>query len=677
MGTPARKGCVMARERNTKKSTCPMVLLPPEMKNHIITSISTQESLSRLAQSCRGWHEVAIEELYKRDSWENNSFAIKWMAAHAVDEQTTDSALRTLEISRRWGGQIDAVKPRLSRSDEARSDDKDQIMYDTSTALHFAVFLGNGRLSKTLLDMKASLTIACSPLLWTSMGSEDVLRRVCYFKYVFRDVHFGPAFPIFLAFLKSDPDMCMLLVQHGAGREAWIFDADNDPKVMSILHFAAADPTTDYRQWQCLFDGFREYINEPCPRRAQYTPLHVAVTHGCTQGMQIAVECGADKEARSNSFTPLYHGMLSIPYHPTDSQHRMEKPINCLRKFVELGTSVNPEGDSVLMLAVKIYAPNPVNQPNMRQLIYLFLDHHADVYGTGRWTDSNLVNEIVLATCTSSYNENPLAGRLLKELLTDLVDRGFNLRTPAPGLPSPLYYVLHENNAKPKWLFDFLCENGATIHEREVDSAFNCWCETSPLWEANKNNAWWQHQGQEDEMFQKWCEDPYQTWWWQHVKQISPYAATQAYGAAFKHKDRQLYDILTHLPLPAPLDGLLVVVAFEAKQLWSWRLVVHRKFEDNFLATWSFDEGENMIHLTVRKYVAESCYSAAHAVRDVLLLSDKGVKKSSPNSHGQTPLQLLLRLGSCKDDFMELVTLLEGRWARDDSPRRRQRNFRR
>ncbi|CCE29175.1 uncharacterized protein CPUR_02866 [Claviceps purpurea 20.1] len=528
-----------------------------------------------------------------------------------------------------------------------------------STSLHFAVFLGNMRLTKTLLDMKASLTIPCSDLLPTSMGSEEVLRRISYFHSVFGNVHFGAPLPILLAFLQSDPDMCKLLVEHGAGREATIDYLHDDPEAMSILHFAAADRTTDYRQWQCLFDGFREYIDEPSPQQFQYTPLHVALINGCTQGMQIAVESGANKEARSISIcTPLYMGIIGIPYRTTEYQKTFEKPISCLRKFVELGGSVNPEGDSVLVLAVNIYAPNPVNQPNMRELIYFLLDHHADVHGTSRWNNSNVVNEIVQAS-TSFHHEDPLARELLEELLSDLVDRGFNIRTPAPGLPSPLYHVLHNNKAKPKWLFDFLCENGATIHEREVDLAFLRWCEMFRWWRKNANSAWWKHQGQEDEIFLKWCEDPYNAWWWQHVKQISPQTVTLAYGEAFK-RTRQLYNILTHLPLAAPLDGLLVGVAFEAEQLWSWRLVVHREFEDNFLATWSFGEGENMIHLTVRKYVAESCYTAADAVLDVLHLRDKGVNMTSPNSHGQTPLELLLRLGSCKSDFAQLVSLLEG-----------------
>ncbi|CCE34714.1 uncharacterized protein CPUR_08650 [Claviceps purpurea 20.1] len=578
MDSTAREARVIARERDTDESRCPMALLPPEMKHQIMSYISTQQSLSRLGQSCRAWYVPATQELYTRDAKEHTSFAIKWMAAHAVDEQTTDSALRTLEISRRWGGQIDAVKRRLSRSDG-----KDQIMYDTSTALHFAVFLGNMRLTETLLAMKASLTIPCSTLLWKSMGSKKLLLRCRYFMRVLHKRHFGPAFPIFLAFLQSYPDMCKLLMERGAGREAMIFDFDTIPEVISILHFAAADPTTDYRQWQCLFDGFREYIDETRPRGSQSTPLHTALKSRCTQGMQMAVEYGADKEARDGaSRTPLSIGVRGIPYCLRAGPRTFEEHSMCFRKFVELGANVNPEGDSVLIRAVQSYAPRPVDHPIMRHLIHFLLEHHADIHGTGGRQNTNVVNELI--TGFLDYDHNPLKQEPLKELLTDLVDRGLNLTIPAPGLPSPLYRVLDNYNAKSEWLFDSLCDNGATIHENEVDAAFLRWCEISRLWKANEHDAWWQHQGQEDEIFQKWCDDPYNTWWWRHVKQISPHAATQAYGAAFKHEDRQLYDILTHLPLPTPSDDLLLELAYDSVRLWSWMLVMLRKLDKDFVA---------------------------------------------------------------------------------------------
>ncbi|CCE29337.1 uncharacterized protein CPUR_03030 [Claviceps purpurea 20.1] len=417
--TPAAR--LMARQRDTDESKSPMALLPSEMKIQIMSHINTQQSLSRLGQSCQAWYEVANEELYKRDSREHNSVAIKWMAAHAVDEQTTETALSTLEISRRWGGQIDAVKPRLSRSEG-----DDQIVYDTSTALHFAVFLGNVRLTKTLLDMGASLTIACSPLLWRSMGSEQLLARFRYFLQVTDEWHFGPAFPIFLAFLQSDPGMCKLLMEHGAGREAIIFDDETDPKVMSILHFAAADPTTNYRQWQCLFDGFREYIDEPSPQESQPTPLHIALRSGCTQGMQIAVESGADKEARDGfSRTPLSIGVLGISYNTDADPRTFEERTMCIRKFLELGASVNPEGDSVLVAAVQCYAPYPANHPIMRYLISFLLEHHADIHGTSHRQNTNVVNEVMKGIL--DYDHDPPTSEFFQELLSDLFDRGLNL----------------------------------------------------------------------------------------------------------------------------------------------------------------------------------------------------------------------------------------------------------
>ncbi|KAG5914249.1 hypothetical protein E4U61_005955 [Claviceps capensis] len=552
MDSATREARLMARERDTDESKSPMALLPPEMKIQIMSHLSTQQSLSRLGQSCRAWYEVTNEELYKRDSRENNSVAIKWMASHAVDEQRTDSALRTLEISRRWGGQIDAVRPRPSRLNEARSDGKDQMVYGTSTALHFAVFLGNVRLTTTLLDMKSSLTITCSPLLWRSMGSEQLLLRFGYFLQVLGEYDFGPAFPIFLAFLQSDPGMCKLLMEHGAGREAMIFDFDTNPIVMSILHFAAADTTTNYRQWKCLFEGFREYIDEPCPRSAQLTPLHVALKSGCTQGMQIAVESGADKEARdAASRTPLSIGITAIPHDRRADSRTFERRTMCFRKFVELGASVNPDGDSVLVLAAKFYAPHPVDHRLMRHLISFLLEHHADVHGTCDRENTNVLNELIKGIL--DYDHGLPAQELLKELLSELVDRGLNLTIPAPRLPSPLYRVLNRRKAKPEWLFDLLCEKGATIHEHEVNAAFLLWCEIPRLWRTNEYDAWWQHQGQEDEMSQKWCEHPYNAWWWQHVNQISPGAATIAHAQACSYGDRQLYDILSHLPLPAPL----------------------------------------------------------------------------------------------------------------------------
>ncbi|CCE31792.1 uncharacterized protein CPUR_05647 [Claviceps purpurea 20.1] len=566
MDSAPREARLTVRERVNDDSMCPLVLLPQETKIQIVSHISTQQSLSRLGQTCRAWHEVANEELYKRDSREQCSFAIKWMAAHAVDEQTTASALRTLEISRQWGGQIDAVKRHLSRWgegnwglhlprwDAALSDSDVKMMYDESPALHFAIILGNMRLTETLLDMGASLEAHCSPLLWESLGSKEFMPRFDYFHSIYGDFDFslGPMFPIFLAFLQLDSDMCQLLVDHGVGREAVTVEWDgisSRTTSMSILHFAAVDCTTDYRQWQCLFDGFREYIHEPCPRDSKCTPLHVALVNGCTQGMQILVESGADKVAKNDDQqTPL--AMAIQLFDSNQNSERIEEYVMCFRKFVDLGGSVNPEGD-LLAFAMQLFARQPNDQPNLEELIYFLLKPHADMDGTILEPCTNVVTELVYSVLDNMDDED--SQEALQEIWSKLVDRGLNLKQPARGLPSPLFCALHSHNAEPKWFFDFLCENGATIHEEEADKAFLRWVATSRLWRTNEYNAWWLYQGEEDEIFLKWCEHPYNYWWWQHVKQISSHSVTLAYRLAFR-KSRPLYDILKHVRIEGRRD---------------------------------------------------------------------------------------------------------------------------
>ncbi|CCE31797.1 uncharacterized protein CPUR_05652 [Claviceps purpurea 20.1] len=673
MDSAAREARLMAREWDMKESTCPMVLLPPEMKHKIMSYINTQQSLSRLGQTCRRWHGTATEELYTRDAKEHTSFAMKWMAANAVDEQTTDSAIRTLEVSRRWGGQIDAVK-----LDEAESGGKDQIMYHKSTALHIAVFLGNLRLTETLLNMGASLTIPCPALFWASMGSQQLQIRFAYFQEVFWAYGLGPdrtVFPILLAFLQSDTEMCKLLLEHGAGREAMIVYGWGHPKFMSILHFAAADPTTDYRQWQCLFDKFRKHIDEPCPIVDALTPLHVALRVGCTQGMQIAVETGADKEARNGwSHTPL-SSAIQVTKDKTRLDHGTFKEFTrCFRKFVESGADINPEGDSALLFAVQSYGTYyPVDQPLTGHLIYVLLEYHADIHGTGRWQNTNMVNDIINSIfyhdSICSHDKKAESQKLLKELFSHLVRSGLDLRTPAPGLPSPLFRLL-DDFTDHEWLIDLLFDNGATIHEHELDRAFICWCYTTKLWEKNKYDAWWLHQGREDKIFLQWCEHPYNVWWWQHFKQFSPHVVKEAYEVAFEHEDRHLYDILTHLPLPTPSDDVLIELAFHADSIysWAWRLVLLCEFEDDFVPTWR-PGGENMIHLTVEMFIGhERDYSAADVIQDISYLRDKGVDMTARNADGKTPLEILLSSGSKEDGIMEVAALLGGKEYKAQEP---------
>lgn len=297
-----------------------MAHLIPELKIRILSYLDTPAALSRLGQSCQTWYEVANEELYKRDARENNSYAIKWMAAHAVNDQTTNSALRTLKISVGWGGQIEAVQthvPVVQRNISVEQEDR--LMYASTSALNIAVVLGNIRLTMELLKIGARHDIPCTTVDWLLAQPRTVGRivqprmveRIEYFRGIFQPYFvFGQAFPLYLAFMKGNVHMCQLLLERGVERYAMVVEYDFGATFMlvSILHVVAADPTTNGNQWRFFFDRFREQINEPCSNM-RLTPLHVAMLSGCDQGVRNALEAGANEEARNSAMqTP---GMMS------------------------------------------------------------------------------------------------------------------------------------------------------------------------------------------------------------------------------------------------------------------------------------------------------------------------------------------------------------------------------
>lgn len=282
-----------------------MILLPPELKIDIVSRLDEPAALSRLGRSCRIWYEVANEELYKRDARENNSFAIKRMAVYARDEKTIDDAIRTLKISRLWGGQIDAVGPALTSQQTSNRTQRIHAL----TALGIGVALGNVPLVESLLDEGARHDIPCSIMSSSLPQSLRFRYRVRYFKEVFKDYFRSDnALPIFLAFLRTDLDMCHCLLERGVERDAMIVGSGPHSTRISILHFVAADPTRECGQWRFFYDRFREHINEPCTAM-NLTPLHVAMMSGCVQGVYDTLEYGADKEARNVDLqTPIMMG---------------------------------------------------------------------------------------------------------------------------------------------------------------------------------------------------------------------------------------------------------------------------------------------------------------------------------------------------------------------------------
>ncbi|KAG6001190.1 hypothetical protein E4U43_001391 [Claviceps pusilla] len=289
---------------------CRMVSLPPEIKRHITRNLS-MKTLARLGQCCQSWFLFTTPELWSRDAEEGNSFAMKWAAAHAVDDETTEIALRILTRSSTFGGQVNAIQR------EFPTQHGNMTLYETSTALHHAIAIGNLRIATRLLNMGARHDIPCSGPRWVlkATGAPWLKTRLDDFKSFYPGRYaFGQWLPLFLAFIRSDHKMAQLLISRGACRDAVLIHPNaviTTP--ISILHFAAANKNKDFDQWKFLFSSFSGYINEACTE-AHYTPLHVAMRSGNTQGMQVAVQTGANMEAQNRALrTPLVEGVSQVP----------------------------------------------------------------------------------------------------------------------------------------------------------------------------------------------------------------------------------------------------------------------------------------------------------------------------------------------------------------------------
>ncbi|CCE27458.1 uncharacterized protein CPUR_00932 [Claviceps purpurea 20.1] len=407
MDSVAREVWLKAWKRDIDPSRCLLMHMPREI-NVLIISHLDLDVISRLGQSCRAWYQVTLPELYSRDAKEGNSFAIRWMAAYAVDEESTEIALNTLDISARFGGQVDVILGQR----------EGQTLYETPNALHYAIVGKNLRLAKKLLDMGARHDIPCLNRRMRSLDPySDELTDFFGEHY-----HIGQWFPIFLAFIHSDPDMGQLLVDRGAGRDAMIRGTP-----ISILHLAAADQTRDIGQWRFLFDRFRKHIDERCTGNEE-TPLHIALRRGSIQSVQFALEVGANTEVQNAALLTPLAALVQV------SKIRDQTHVACIRKIVEFGGNIHPDGDSVMVHVMEYYCNSPVMWPEIRHILNFFLDHGADL------NERSLSGEIALST------------------------------------------VIIEEDAQPAWLFDLLSKKGAPISNDGVDVSFFHWCEGPRLY---------------------------------------------------------------------------------------------------------------------------------------------------------------------------------------------------
>ncbi|QPG93660.1 hypothetical protein C2857_001543 [Epichloe festucae Fl1] len=604
-----------------------LAIVPTELKCHITSYLSLEE-LGRLGQCSKDWWKLTNPELYTRDAKEGNSYAIKW-AACTRTKRGNQFAIATMTRSVMHGGQVNAI-----HKDFPKQNNDNSIHYETATAIHYAVAFGNRVLVNWLLDMGANLEIPCSGKDWALnvMNPALLIRQLGRFAGFYPGVAgYGLWLPLFVAFLQNNVRMARLLIQRGAPGDATHSTRNMlTRRTISILHFAAANNSTDFEMWKPLFNVFGNHINERCTEDL-HTPLHVAMRSGNIKGMEAALEAGAIIEERNlGNHTPLVEGVLRLHWIASNGPARQQH-ITCLKQLVERGANVNPVGDSVLVPAIRYYRDNAISGPDMRHLIHFFLDSGADVNASNT-VGSTPMRELCAAIF--AMERSPAASETLKRLLKELVKRGADLSQTLPGNLSYLNVVLHNRDARPAWLYNFLWKNGATIQAHEADLFFLAWCQIPRLHTKRQYNIW------------------------QHTADISMPAIERAYKLAFESETPHLYNILRRSPLPSPTYYFLVRVAFNAAMKWSWRKILGYELASGFV-TAADDHLENLVHLTVRVYSNLEDYSALEASKDISSLVRRGANIFQHNAYHKNPLEMLNIMAPIKDDWADLREALE------------------
>ncbi|CCE27877.1 uncharacterized protein CPUR_01351 [Claviceps purpurea 20.1] len=618
-------------------------MLPNELKIDI-TDYLPLKSLALLGQTCKAWHQFVEPELYARDAEDGNSFAIKWMAAHAVDEQSTEIALKTLKTSVKFKGKINAIQLDVPQQQDGG------ISYEGSTALHYALILGNLRLTEKLLSMGARFNVPClggcrALKATSSQGLSSRLEHSHSESILAGYFEVGHCLPTFVALIKSDRDRGgggtgQLLIKQGAKSYYMMIDFQTGPKKrMSIRQLAVVNTTAKdsrkFSRWRSFFDSFGQHTNcnEGCVLTS-VAPFRVDFGRDCYKGVRISVNPGANMEIRNGALqTSLTDGVLPILQSLKMHWRVLQRHIKPLQLAVELEGSVDPDGNSILVPVNRHDEGKSVALSDVKFLIDFFQSHGVD-FNSFNFRSSPVA--IVLIRVILSVEGMPSTSKVLKDLLIDLVACGLDLTESILWEPSPLCTIIHNRDARPAWLFNFLCKKGATIAGLEVDAFFLRWCQIPRLWAESRYNIS------------------------QHAKQISPAAVARAYEIALSAHEPSLYTRLMRMPLAAPsnLELQLVRSAFVSKNKWSWRMVVRRKFAGNFITSTCCGE-ENLAHLTVRVFQRMRDYSATNAIEDISGLIRKGVDITSQNLSGQNPRELLLSLACDRPDAPYLRIFLK------------------
>ncbi|KAM0447747.1 hypothetical protein ACHAO4_008696 [Trichoderma viride] len=621
--------------------------LPIEPKSYVIQHLSIGD-LGRLAQASPFFKDLITPIIYKRDNQEEYPRAIFWAASVDPAEVHLEDVMTVLDLAIRYGGDLNKTYGQTARRPFL------------ATPLHLAAARGNLDVVKKLLNYGADPNAFGQGFLYNMEPSLDHEKFDGRMEKINQAVAVSSRFclwrPLFAPFVLKHDEIIQALLRKGASPILATVDPSrvgSAPETgnINILHILAGQKERGYKDRAGLsyFRRYSNLINVPVPRGA--APLSMAMRHNNIDLIRDIIANGGDIEAVSElGTTPLIQAITCFTK-GKNSKTRKE----CMQLIHYLVKSCNADVgkhsvDRVLHTPLNCAAMGFTNDfqhipwkngiKDTSSIINLLLDYGADVneksdrgyslLGVLCWVISQRKKEKKGRQEKGKEDGSNRAGLL--EIFEELViERKADVNALLPSGSSMLGACIVKFGREPLAFFQTLLKLKAKLAHDEINPIFKIWVTNASL----RNT-----------------KPPFNML--AYSKDITQDSIDFAYRACLNGEEKIRDMLQSHFPHSTVPQEIAAEALVQDDNLKRFSNAL--RFE-NFEGSYIHTDGNNFLHLIVKRLLIFPKYKPSQAVADAKDVLSLGARVDKTDKSGETALDKLVYMRMQGDDAFDPLRL--------------------
>lgn len=588
-----------------------LVTLPQEVRYMIFEheTLTQRDLFNILLASAYTRYEVK-EVLYKKDARQGNSSAIAWAARVSASPRYRDSVYKTLDLSIRYGGNVDALQRRP----------RDEVAF--ATAFHIALANGTVGFAEELIALGASPS-TFSRRLWKFLGAPrggDVHDAVAA-EYLVRlmrrkriENHY--TLPLLPALLRAGTGFTKLMFKFKPRGVLAVSKPEdlplpnerpNDNLRAYTAHHLLISDDIQKSEWKGILGQFPDEITVLDPASGM-TPLMKALERGDEIVTEYLLGCFQNYDILSPiGWTAMTYAVKGATVFDTPKKRDWSSDIvtEMLDKDADpnAGTQSYPLQIALMGLFDHIDS-DPKHPQRLKELISTLLSFNADA-------NLRVAHQATIGQEFFLKMPSPIP-KLMREVFCEILSHGFQASNYLPDGTSMLSKLFQPAADKQK-LAEKLLEYDAHLAPREIDDAFLQW--------VNRDKG-----------------VPTGLKWETYANQLTQGVINRAYLRVIETKDQERYNWLKTWCRP-PTNTNRIVIHSIKNEFWNRNEI----FSLPFNPAWRSRQNCSYAHFVIDR-LYHPRYSEAQAIADIQALTQKGVMLAWKNDHGSTVHDVLRRL---------------------------------